>query len=56
MVTALNPYIGYYKATEIAKESIATGKSIREVTLEKGLLTAEELDTILDASKMITPK
>ncbi len=56
MVTALNPYLGYYKATEIAKESIQTGKSIREVTLEKGLLTSEELDTILDASKMITPK
>ncbi len=56
MVTALNPHIGYYKATEIAKESIATGKSIREVTLEKGLLTSKELDIILDASKMINPK
>ncbi len=56
MVTALNPYIGYYKATEIAKESIKTGKSIREVALEKGVLTEEELNTILDASKMITPK
>lgn len=56
MVTALNPYIGYYKATEIAKESIETGKSIREVTLEKGLLSEKELDLILDASKMINPK
>ena len=40
IVTVLNPHIGYAAAAEIAKEYIASGKSIRQIVLEKGLLNA----------------
>lgn len=53
IVTALNPYIGYKNSTKIAKEALATGKSLREVALEKGLLTEEQLDQILDPKSML---
>jgi len=52
VVTALNPHIGYDKGAEIAKEAFATGKSVRQVALEKGVMTAEELDAALDIKKM----
>src|SRR5690625_5333777 len=54
-ITAINPHIGYEKATEIAQESFATGKSVREICLEKGILTEEELDKILDPAEMTKP-
>jgi fumarate hydratase class II len=50
--TALNPYIGYEKAAEIIKESVKTGRSIRELVLEAGLMTDEELDRALDVIAM----
>jgi len=53
IVTALNPHIGYKKSTVIAKEALATGKSIYEIVLAQGLLTKEQLDDILDAKHMI---
>jgi fumarate hydratase class II len=49
---ALNPVIGYEKAAMVVKESLATGKSIREIVLEEKLLTPEELDKALDLSKL----
>jgi fumarate hydratase class II len=52
MVTALNPYIGYDKAAEIAKEAYHTGKSLREVILEKKIMLAEKLDEVLDPYTM----
>jgi fumarate hydratase class II len=52
IVTALNPHIGYDNGAKIAKESLATGRSIRELVLEAGLLTADELDAALDLKKM----
>jgi fumarate hydratase class II len=55
IVTALNPYIGYLKAAEIAKESKETGKRIRDLVLEKNLLPKEKLDEILDLQKMTEP-
>lgn len=55
IVTVLNPHIGYAAAAEIAKEYMATGKSIREVVLEKGLLTKEQLDKVFDVKKMTEP-
>lgn len=55
IVTVLNPHIGYAAAAEIAKEYMATGKSIREVVLEKGLLTKEQLDKVFDLRKMTEP-
>jgi fumarate hydratase class II len=50
--TSLTPYIGYDAAGVIVKESIATGRSVRELALEKGLLTEEQLDIALDVLGM----
>src|SRR5262245_10562887 len=50
--TSLNPYIGYEAATEIVKESIATGRSVREIVVERGLLSDEEVDRALDVLGM----
>lgn len=55
IVTALNPYIGYLKAAELAKESQKTGKRIRDLVLEKNLLPKEKLDKILDLMAMTEP-
>lgn len=52
---ALNPFIGYEKAAEVAKEALATGVPLREVVLKKGLLSAQQLDEILDPYAMTTP-
>jgi aspartate ammonia-lyase len=52
---ALNPFIGYEKAAEVAKEALARGLPLREIVLEKGLLSAEQLDAILDPYAMTTP-
>ncbi|MCP8323433.1 MAG: aspartate ammonia-lyase [Candidatus Methylarchaceae archaeon HK02M2] len=52
---ALNPHIGFEKAAEVVKESLATGKTIREVVLEKELLSEENLDIILDIYAMTQP-
>ena len=51
---ALNPFIGYEKAAEIAKEALARGVPLRQVVLEKGLLSEKELDEILDPYAMTT--
>jgi fumarate hydratase class II len=48
LVTALNPVIGYAKGAEVAKEAMATNRTVREVVLEKGYLTAKEADKLLD--------
>jgi len=50
--TSLNPYIGYEAATEIVKESVKTGRSVREIVKERGLLTDEQLDQALDVLGM----
>lgn len=55
IITAINPHIGYEKATEIAREAYMTGRPVRDVCLEKGLLTTEELDLILDPYEMTEP-
>ena len=55
IVTALNPYIGYKHSTEIAKEALETGKSVYNLVLEKGILSQEKLDEILDPKNMLTP-
>jgi fumarate hydratase class II len=52
LVTALNPVIGYLKAAEVAKEAMARNVPIRQVVLDKGYLTAEQLDHILDVRAM----
>ena len=55
IVTALNPHIGYEKASACAKEAITTGRPIREIILEKGILTKEQMDIILRPDEMTTP-
>lgn len=55
IVTALNPYIGYKKSTEIAKEALETGNSVYNLVLEKGVLSQEKLDEILDPKNMLKP-
>ena len=52
VVTALNPHIGYDEGASVAKEAFATGRTVREVALQRGLLTETELDQILDLQKM----
>ncbi len=52
IVTALNPHIGYDNGAQIAKESLATGRSIRELVLEAGLMSPDELDAALDLKRM----
>lgn len=55
IVTAINPHVGYEVATQIAKEAITTGRPVREICLERGILTKEELDLILDTKEMTAP-
>ncbi|WLR51211.1 aspartate ammonia-lyase [Bacillus tianshenii] len=55
IITAINPHVGYETAAAIAKEAIATGKSVRELCVEKDVLTTEELDTILHPYEMTDP-
>jgi aspartate ammonia-lyase len=53
--TALSPYLGYEKTAEIAKAAVATGKPIRQLVLERGLMKAAELDAILSVEAMTEP-
>src|SRR5256885_10743655 len=56
LATALNPYIGYAKAAEIVKESVATGRSIIDIARDKKLLTEKEIEEILDPISMTEPQ
>lgn len=56
LATALNPYIGYAKAAEIAKESVATGRSIIDIARDKKLLSEKEIEEILDPVNMTEPQ
>ena len=55
MLTALSPHIGYEAASELALKAEKTGKTIREVALENGLFTREQLDVILSSVEMTKP-
>jgi aspartate ammonia-lyase len=52
LVTALNTHIGYLNAAAVAKESLDTGKSLRQIVLERGLMSVEDLAKVLDLEKM----
>ncbi|WP_417430274.1 aspartate ammonia-lyase [Halpernia sp.] len=56
IVTALNPYIGYKNSTKIAKEALATGKSVYDLVLEYNILSQKRLDEILDPKHMLNPE
>jgi len=55
IVTALNPYIGYANATDIAQEALRTGRSVTDLVLERRLLTKEKLDEILRPEALTRP-
>jgi fumarate hydratase class II len=55
LVTALNDRIGYDAAAAIARESVATGKTVRQLCLEKSVLPPDELERLLDARRMTGP-
>ena len=55
IATALNPYIGYMKAAEVAKESVRTGRSLGEIILSREILTPEALAEILDPWPLTNP-
>jgi aspartate ammonia-lyase len=55
VATALSPYIGYAETARIAKESVATGRPIRELVLEGGLLDAKQAGRILSPEAMTEP-
>jgi aspartate ammonia-lyase len=55
IVTALNPHLGYDVAAQLVKEATVTGMTIKELILERHLLSKEEMDEILDPVQMTTP-
>jgi aspartate ammonia-lyase len=55
IATALNPYIGYAKATEVAQEALLTGRGVADLVLEKQLLTEEQLRDILRPETLTRP-
>jgi len=55
LATALSPYIGYAETADIAKTAVKTGRSIREIVRERGLLTDRQLESILAVESMTTP-
>ena len=56
LVTALNPVLGYERSAAIAKEALATGKSVYTLVLEKGWLAQDQLDDLLTPEKMTSPR
>ncbi len=56
LATVLNPYIGYLNAAEVVKESMRTGKSIKEIVKEKNLLTEEEFVRVFDPANLTEPR
>ena len=55
IITAISPHVGYQKAADIAKKALKTGKSVRSLILEEGLIDAKDLDEILDPVHMTEP-
>ncbi len=56
LCTALSPIIGYDEASKIAKEAYETGKTVREVALEKKILPEEKINEVLDPWSMTESK
>lgn len=56
MCTSLNPYIGYERASKLAKEAFASGKTIRELCIEQKILPEETLNEALDPMRMTEPQ
>ncbi len=55
LATALAPYIGYDQAAQLAKDALRTGKTIRQICQERGVLSEQELHQVLDPRRMCSP-
>jgi aspartate ammonia-lyase len=55
LVTALNPVLGYERSSLVAKEALATGGSVYDLVVEKGWLSKDQLDELLDPARMTSP-
>ncbi|MBQ6371873.1 MAG: aspartate ammonia-lyase, partial [Oscillospiraceae bacterium] len=55
IVTVLAPYTGYERAADIAKKALETGRPVRDIIAEEGIMEADELDRILDPYSMTEP-
>ncbi|MFZ2950762.1 MAG: aspartate ammonia-lyase [Desulfuromonadaceae bacterium] len=55
LVTVLAPYIGYNASAAIAKESVASGRSIRDIVLKQGLMAEEDLNKIMQPEHLTEP-
>jgi fumarate hydratase, class II len=56
LVTSLNPHIGYDNAAKVAKKAHKENKTLKEVAIELGLLTAEKFDEVVRPEKMVGPE
>jgi len=56
IVTALVPVLGYEKATEIAKEALESGRGVYDLVCDRGLMTRDELDRVLNPDAMTHPQ
>ena len=54
LVTLLNPIIGYLKAAEVYKEALSSNRKIRDIVLERGLMTAEQFDQAMSKEKLVS--
>ena len=52
LVTALNPVIGYQKGSEVAKEAMSSNRTLREVVIDKGYLSVEDADRLLNVRRL----
>ena len=55
LATALNPYIGYAAAAKVAQEALARGVSLRQIVAERGYLSTEQMEQVLDPVSMTEP-
>ncbi|MDQ3672835.1 MAG: aspartate ammonia-lyase, partial [Gemmatimonadota bacterium] len=55
VITALVPRLGYEMTNEIAKEALETGRGVYDLVCERGLMTREELDRLLNPATMVAP-
>jgi aspartate ammonia-lyase len=55
LATALNPFIGYAKAAEVAKEAAKTGKTVVAIVRERGLLTEDQIAKVFSPEGMTNP-
>ena len=55
LVTALNPFLGYARASDVAREALASGERVYDLVLKKKLMTREQLDQILRPEVLTQP-